>query len=156
MSLTRFYDDDARVKKQLEESLNVGLYHLDVPGNGLSVPFMEDRQIRLQKWGANLRTNTIDIDNDLRGLRTKLKNDKKEYNKIAPFSRPLQYSSESAFIDESRTLLPAWTFRDKPTKRWDYSFHNAQKHTEIPFDNNESSRFNLKENYMRTSENSKN
>ena len=26
MALTRFYDDDARVKKQLEESLNVGLY----------------------------------------------------------------------------------------------------------------------------------
>ena len=76
MSLTRFYDDDARVKKQLEESLNVGLYHLDVPGNGLAPPFMEDRQIRLQKWGANLRTNTIDIDNDLKGLRTKLKNDK--------------------------------------------------------------------------------
>jgi hypothetical protein len=151
MSLTRFYDDDARVKKQLEESLNVGLYHLDVPGNGLAPPFMEDRQIRLQKWGANLRTNTIDIDNDLKGLRTKLKNDKKEYTKNAPYSRQLYYTSQPKFIDESRTTLPAWTFRDKPSKRWDYSFHDVQNHTEVPFNNNESSRYTFKENFMRTS-----
>ena len=75
MALSRFYDDDARVKKKLDESLNVGLYHLDTPGNGIKVPFLEDPQIRLQKWGANLRTNTMALDNDLRGLNRKLKND---------------------------------------------------------------------------------
>ena len=46
MALSRFYDDDARVKKKLDESLNVGLYHLDTPGNGIKVPFLEDPQIR--------------------------------------------------------------------------------------------------------------
>ena len=40
MFSTRFYDDEARIKKKLEESLNVGLYHLDAPGNGMRVPFL--------------------------------------------------------------------------------------------------------------------
>lgn len=151
MSSTRFYDDDARVKKQLEESLNVGLYHMDVPGNGMAPPFMEDRQIRLQKWGANLRTNTIDIDNNLKGLSTKIKNDRREYKKNAPYSRQLNYTSAPSFVDESRTSLPAWTFRDKPTKRWDHSFHNAQNHTEIPFINNQSTRFEVKQNFQNAS-----
>ena len=74
MASTRFYDDDARVQKRLEESLNAGLYHMDVPGNGLRVPFLEDPRIRLEKWGANLRTNTVDLESDFRGLNHKLKN----------------------------------------------------------------------------------
>ena len=87
MALTRFYDDDARVKKQLEESLNVGLYHLDTPGNGLKMPFLEDPQIRLQGWGANIRTNTIELSNDLLGINRKLRRDKLEYNSKTPITQ---------------------------------------------------------------------
>lgn len=148
MSLTRFYDDDARVKKQLEESLNVGLYHLDAPGNGLRVPFLEDPQIRLQKWGANLRTNTVDLESDFRGLNHKLKNDRKEYNKYTPYTTPYVYSNEPAFIDESRATHPAWTFREKNKDRWFHSFHDVQDKAEIPFINNESTRYLAKEKFI--------
>ena len=35
LNLQRFNYDDARTKKQLQESISVGLYHLDVPGPGI-------------------------------------------------------------------------------------------------------------------------
>lgn len=149
MSFTRFYDDDVRIKKRLEESLNAGLYHLDVPGNGVRVPFMEDPQIRLQKWGANMRTNTIAIDNDLRGLTRKLKMDKEDYRENVPYTSQQAYSDEPCFVDESRATVPAWTFRDKEIERWNYPLHNYQENTEIPFENNESTRIAEKQKYMR-------
>lgn len=147
MSNTRFYDDDARVKKKLDESLRVGLYHMDVPGNGMKPAFMEDPQIRLQKWGANMRTNTIQIDEDLRGLNRKITRDIKQYDKNAAYSSTIGYESTSPFVDESRATLPAWTFRDKESERWDYSHHDSQNHIETPFMNNESSRITAKNQY---------
>ena len=34
MSFTRFHDDECRIMKQLQESTDIGSYHLNVPGNG--------------------------------------------------------------------------------------------------------------------------
>ena len=75
MSFTRFHDDPCRVKKQLQESTDQGLYYLNVPGNGTNMPFIEDPHIRLQQWGANLRTNTIGVESDLMGLTRRLNED---------------------------------------------------------------------------------
>lgn len=147
MSTTRFYDDDARVKKKLDESLRVGMYHMDVPGNGMKPTFMEDPQIRLQKWGANMRTNTIQIDEDLRGLNRKVTRDIKQYDKEAAYSASIGYDSASPIIDESRATLPAWTFRDKERDRWDYSNHDSQQYIQMPFEKNESSRITVKDQY---------
>ncbi len=148
MFSTRFYDDEARIKKRLEESLNVGLYHLDAPGNGVRVPFLEDPQIRLQKWGANLRTNTVDLESDFRGLNHKLINDKKEYKTFTPHTKEHNYPVEGAFVDETRATHPAWMFRDKQPERWFHSFHNVQEKAEIPFEYNESSRILVKDEYI--------
>ena len=148
MALTRFYDDDARVKKKLDESLNVGLYHLDTPGNGIKVPFLEDPQIRLQKWGANLRTNTMALDNDLRGLNRKLKNDQEVYTKYTPITGEVSYPKEGSIVDESRATHPAWMFRDKNQERWFHSFHKVQEKAVIPFEYNSSSRDLAKNNYV--------
>ena len=41
MSFTRFNYDEARTKKQLQESISVGLYHLDTPGPGINTSFLE-------------------------------------------------------------------------------------------------------------------
>ena len=148
MASTRFYDDDARIKKKLEESLNVGLYHLDTPGNGLHVPFMEDPHLRLQKWGANLRNDTISISNDLLGLDRKLKSDKDLYTKYTPATSQNVYPVMNPFVDESRTTHPAWTFREKNKDRWFHSFHDVQDKAEIPFINNESTRYLAKEKFI--------
>ena len=61
MSFTRFHDDPNRIKKQIDESSFAGRYMLNTPGQGMNLPFSEDPQIRLQKWGANLQTNTVNL-----------------------------------------------------------------------------------------------
>ena len=53
MSFTRFHDDKCRMQKQMQEQTYTGRYMLNVPGNGINMPFAEDPFMRLQKWGAN-------------------------------------------------------------------------------------------------------
>lgn len=149
MSLTRFNDDDARVKKRLQESLSVGLYQLDAPGPGPQTPFVEDVHVRLQKWGANLRGNTIEMENDFRNMNNLLSKNMKNYKDLEAVTSEVSYPSEAAFIDESRASLPAWTFRDMESHRWEYPLHDTQKQVEIPFNFNEPSRTLLKDNFVR-------
>ena len=68
MSFTRFHDDPARIEKQLQESTEQGEYMLNVPGNGVKPCYIKDPFIRMQKWGANLQTNSINLESDLRGI----------------------------------------------------------------------------------------
>jgi hypothetical protein len=68
MSFTRFHDDPNRIRKQAAELSYAGKYALNTPGPGDNIPFLEDPQVRLQTWGANLMTNTINLESDLRGL----------------------------------------------------------------------------------------
>ena len=82
MSLTRFNDDDARIQKRLQESLSVGLYQLNTPGPGPQNPYVEDVNIRLQKWGANLRNNTIELESDFRNMNNRLSRNMKNYKDI--------------------------------------------------------------------------
>jgi hypothetical protein len=125
MSLTRFNDDDARIEKRLEESQAVGLYQLNAPGPGPQTPFVEDVHIRLQKWGANLRNNTVEMESDFRNMNNRLSK------------------------NETRASLPAWTFRDMEVHRWEYPLHDVQKNTEIPFTNNAHTRILEKDNFVR-------
>ena len=80
MSFTRFHDDPCRVQKYLEETTNIGNYNLNVPGNGIDMPFFNDPHVRMQKWGANLSNNIVNIDSDLRGLTRGLNRDSNELN----------------------------------------------------------------------------
>ena len=68
MSFTRFHDDPERIKKQAQESSDVGRYWLNTPGQGVNIGFVEDAHIRLQGWGANLRNNTVELESDLKGI----------------------------------------------------------------------------------------
>ena len=54
MAFTRFHDDSCRIQKYLEETTNIGNYEINVPGNGINMPFINDPHLRMQKWGANL------------------------------------------------------------------------------------------------------
>ena len=50
MSFTRFNYDDARTKKNLQQSTGPGRYILNVPGNGVKLPMINDPQMRMQRW----------------------------------------------------------------------------------------------------------
>jgi hypothetical protein len=130
---TRLKDDPYEIKKELQQSTDQGLYYLNTPGIGMKTPFIADPQIRLQYWGANLRTNSIDIENSLRGLTTPLSS--LDCNKSTiPKSVLQKYKiNEEEITHQSRTIMPAWKLRCQETKRWDYAIPDPKKKLFIPF-----------------------
>ena len=142
--MTRFADDPVRIEKRLQESTDIGLYHLNTPGQGLDVPFLEDRQIRLQKWGANLRNNTVDLESDFRGMTRKLGKDDIDYRAKTPSTSAEMYSSAPAFVNDTRVSQPAWMLRDTESLRFHILLRDAQEKTEIPFSNRVSTRYESK------------
>ena len=149
MAFTRFHDDPARIKKQLQESTGPGRYILNVPGNGLSPSYMADPFIRLQKWGANLRTNTINLESDLKGLNNNLNRDCniKKTNRYGNIpnnkSSKIHYPTNSInSTEQSRVTHPAWMYRDLEQATWNggYLPLNPQENTCLPFHNNANTR----------------
>jgi hypothetical protein len=143
MSFTRFHDDPCRVEKQLQESTGPGRYLLNTPGNGDKPCFMEDPFIRLQKWGANLRTHPICIGSDLRGLTRPLTLDCTEENNYATHavqSAAVTYPTCLPTTDQTRATNPAWTARDLEQVDWWTLPLDPQENVCIPFHNNLSTR----------------
>ena len=135
MAFTRFHDDPYRIRKQVQESSFAGRYNLDVPGPGINLAFFEDPQFRLQRWGANLQTNTVTLESDLRGLTRKLGRDydSSEYTKHTVPSDTLLYPTQQPIVEESRATHPAWTFRDLEHPRWEEPWMNPQANVEKMF-----------------------
>ena len=143
MSFTRFHDDPCRIKKQLQESTGPGRFILDVPGNGLRPCYMEDPYIRMQKWGANLQTNSINLESDLRGLSRNLNKDclkENIYNMNTPKSYRIKYPTCAPITDQPRATDPAWTARDLCQVNWYILPLDPQENVCIPFENNLSTR----------------
>lgn len=157
MAFTSIKNEPCRIKKQLEISTNLGRYMNDVPGPGDDVAFCEDPHIRLQGWGANLRTNTINLESALLGLNRPLNHDcmeKNNYKDHQPSNRQYIYGSSEPFVEQSRTIMPAWTLRDAEQgktvpARWNYLHEDPQEHYGIPFVNCTNTRLGFKDNYER-------
>ena len=150
MAFTRFHDDKARVEKQLQESTGPGRYMLNVPGNGTRPCFMEDPFVRLDKWGANLRTNTVNLDSSLKGLGRPLDRDclvNCNVNFI-PENEAIQYPTCQPFTDQTRATNPAWTARDLEQVNWYILPMDPQANVCIPFHNNISTRIIEKDKYV--------
>jgi hypothetical protein len=151
MAFSRFHDDPARIKKQLEQDTFPGRYQLNTPGPGDILPFWEDPNIRLQKWGANLKTNTTDFESELRGMTRKLNHDEIEINhyklKQTPMSTP-NYQVREPFVEESRSTHPAWTYRNIWQDRWESPWVNPQCFSEKPFQDNIQTRILEKDAYI--------
>ena len=151
MSFTRFHDDPCRINKQLQESTDPGRYMLNMPGNGDKPYYIEDPYIRIQGWGANLRTNTINLESNLKGLNQPLSRDclQNNYLKTAVNSSPISYpSTQPSFVEQSRVTHPAWTYRDLEQTNWYYPQLNPQENVCYPFQNNLSTRILEKNNYV--------
>ena len=148
---TRFNYDKARTIKQLEESTGPGKYVMNVPGNGNLPYYIADPQFRLEKWGGNLKNNSMSIDNQLRGLNRKLNRDsvKENYHlKNEPSSSLPNYPTIQTIVHESRTETPAWEVRETPNTRMDFLHHDPQQHIALQFQNNISTRI-LEKDYFK-------
>lgn len=158
MAFTRFNNDPARIQKYLEESTNIGRYSLNVPGNGVNPSFINDPYIRMQKWGGNLSNNIVNIENDLRCSTRNLNRDdliKNNYLSYIEDNNLYNVNTSNTineFTQQSRTTLPAWTFREidyinKPNN-FKYLHLDPQEHVSMPFYNNISTRI-LEKDYYR-------
>jgi len=142
MAFTRFHDDPDRIEKNLLERTYEGKYQLNTPGNG--EVYVDDLHIRLQGWGANLRSNPFEINESLRRNKTLVYYDQ-PFVKAKSDSIP---SKDKSFrVDETRASLPAWTFRDKSQLRTDYLFRDPQSQVWLKFDNNCPTRMLEKDHY---------
>ena len=151
MAFTRFHDDPCRINKQLQESTGLGRYMLNVPGKGSKPWYMDDPFMRMQKWGGNLMTNTINLESDLFGLSRNSNRDDiqtNEYRINAVKSSPVSYESHNPITDQSRATHPAWTFRDLEQTHYSILHLNPQENTCFPFQNNLNTRILEKDNYV--------
>lgn len=151
MSFTRFHDDPARIKYGLEISTYSGRYALDTPGPGTALPYLEDSQIRMQKWGANMMTNPVNIESDLRGLTRQLNRDNIELNNYVNTmveTNRKTYEKVKPFVDESRASHPAWVYRDLEQTRWEVPFINPLVNIEKKFHDNIQTRLLEKDYYV--------
>jgi len=151
MSFTRFHDDPARIRKQVAESSFAGRYMLNVPGLGVNMPFQEDPQLRLQKWGANLTTNTLNLENDLLGLTRKYTRDDvhvNDYKNSAAKVHQFMYKTQNPVVLESRASHPAWTYKDLEQTRWETPFLNPQVNAENKLQSGVQTRILEKDNFV--------
>jgi hypothetical protein len=154
MSFTRFHDDEVRINQQLKELTFPGRYQLAVPGPGASMPFQDDTHLRMQKWGANLRTNSINLESDLIGLTRPLQRDNVDTNNYkteSVNSSQVSYSNQNPFVEESRASHPAWMYRDLEHPRWETPIINPQANLEKPFHDNIQTRILEKDYYQPSS-----
>lgn len=139
MAFTRFHDDPARIRKYAQETSYAGRYYINVPGMGVDMPFQNDPNLRLQQWGANINTNTINLESDLRGLTRPLTRDhidENNYENKKVESTRLTFDTVDPFVEESRASHPAWIYRDLEQSRWETPFINPQANFEKQFPNN--------------------
>jgi hypothetical protein len=143
MACTRFFYDDCRTKKQLQQSTDPGRWIINVPGNGADPCYIDDPQIIIQKWGANLRTNTINLESDLKGVNRVIGRDclADNYKKYNVENSAIKYPTcNNEITSQSRATNPAWWYRDLEQVNWEYPPIDPQINTCIPFQNNLSSR----------------
>ena len=149
MSLTSIKNSQCRIEKDLQISTNTGRYQLNVPGPGSSACFQENPFIRMQKWGANNVTNSVNLESDLKGLTRNLNNDcvPFQYENHIPSTKPINFNSCSVMTEQSRAIMPAWTARDLEQTNFYILPLNPQENVCFPFENNLSTRILEKDYY---------
>lgn len=142
MSFTRFRDDPGRMAKSLEQMTFAGRYALDCPGPGVYAPFMADPQIRAQRWGANLRTDSTNLESELFGLGAPLNHNYDRTYQDTRLSQgmPMSFPVSDVHVEESRASHPAFLYRDLEQPRWEAPILNPQANVELRFANNLDSR----------------
>lgn len=150
MALTRCWYDKDRINTCLDRDIYSQTYMLNVPGNGTRPSLIDDPHVRLQKFGANISSNIVDINSNLKGIDRQLDRDCVDNsNKLSDglYFRDTFPAISSAITDQPRAMIPAWQLRDLEQNNWDYLHTNPQNNTEILFANNLSSRILVKDTY---------
>jgi hypothetical protein len=126
MSSTRIGNDAFRQQDNNKLSTEIGRYILNTPGNGIDNPYINDINIRLQYWGANIRTDSINIENKLFNVGERLSTHNLTTNNnylIKKTAEPLIFPiNNSNITDNTRMLYPIYTTRDMETVMGDRTY----------------------------------
>ncbi len=150
MSFTRFHDDPARISKSLEQSTFAGRYQLDTPGQGTSLPYMADPQMRIQKWGANMMSDSTNLESELFCLGRPLNHDYDRTYRDVRLSHgtAMSHPVSQTHVMESRASNPAWMYRDLEQTRWETPFFNPIANVDKEFTDNISTRIQVKDTFV--------
>ena len=150
MAFTRFRNDPCQIQKDLQQSTDVGRWILNVPGNGDKPCYFSDPHIRIQTWGGNLMTNSINLESELKGVGRNLvtRDCMSNLPMSTKNSTKINYPTCNMFTEESRSVMPAWTARDLEQVDWYILPLNPQENTCIPFHNNISTRILQKDHFV--------
>lgn len=133
MAFTKYHYDDVRINKQYQESIYECSYQLNTPQ--INVSYINNPEIRLQRWGNNLRTNSCNIESNLRGLSQRLDRDNSK-NEMCVNLNKLKQSNETFNISDTLRTHPAWKYREKQMYRCNVLLDDPQRHAIEPFDRN--------------------
>jgi len=129
MASTRIRSDPYEQWLNVESAAGLGKYMLNTPGPGTYLPFVEDPHIRLQHWGANMMTHTMDVEEDLLG-KTRLINyrnqDTLTFEDRSVATQVVQYPTMQPFVEETRASHPAWLYKDLEHNNWSFPILNPQ------------------------------
>ena len=137
MASTRFSNDTSRIQNALQQSTDPGRWVLNVPGNGRTPDYIADPCIRIQKWGANLRTNMVDIENELLGINRRAgshcpEESAEKYhhhiNNSTVIDCPI---NTTLYTEQPRAIAPAWTIRETANINSSYLFRNPLLKSDI-------------------------
>lgn len=156
MSFTRFRDDPDRIKKQLQQSTDVGRYTLNVPGPGDKPLYMEDPYIRAQMWAGNIMSNSVDVETELFGLSRRLNRDSADNfhrdERASVASRTNQIIQcpvrGGSAVEQTRATHPAWMLRDVEVDNWKMLHFDPQENVFLPFMNNLNTRIIEKDRFV--------
>lgn len=152
MAETRFNSDPCRISKKLQQMTDQGRYMLNAPGNGETPSYMADPHIIMQKWGANLRTNPVQLESELFNVNRPLSRDclgKDEYQRFDYRSSAISFPTcTNLYTEQSRAIMPAWTARDLEQVDWYTLPLNPQENTCMSFQNNVSTRIVEKDQFV--------
>lgn len=151
MALTRFKYDKSRIIKELQQSTDPGRWIINVPGNGTKPDYIEDPNIRIQKWGANLMTNHTDIESTLRGItinNNKDYLDQTKYKKNVKTGDKIYYPrNEDLYVEQLRMSEPAWELRTKENNNWLEPLYKKEPVQMIPNEKHQINTRNLEREY---------
>ena len=156
MSFTRFRDDPDRIKKQLQQSTDVGRYCLNVPGPGDKPLYYEDPYVRAQFWAGNIMTNSVDVEAELFGLSRRLNRDSVDNyhhdERASVASRTNEMircpTRGGSSVEQSRATHPAWMLRDVEQDNWKMLHFDPQENVFMPFFNNLNTRIIEKDRFV--------
>ena len=123
---TRTKDMRSRINFDLDVLSQNNNYIFGQPGTGPNPEYISNPEIRLEKWGGNLRTNAINLEHDLFGQTRKLNRDDVKLNNYVTNSISTSgqnYNSQEIKNDNQRLLLNHVDSREQVITKPFHSLH---------------------------------